>query len=146
MNDSFSSKVISKQSEDAIRAIFTGWLETTSGRRKISTIKRYYKKHARTVPLNELPEKAIEPKYELRDFRRSDYAGLFGFTNDRLEKAFVKLPERYQQVLVYYYVFEMRSSDIAKHLEVNLDVLYNIKSRALRKLRKDLTNGRETKR
>ncbi len=146
MNNQVISKSAPKDASDSLRAIFTVWLKTTSLRKKNSTITRYYNRSVTTVTLDELHEKEIPSYFDLRDPYVKSYADLFQFTNVRLEKAFKALPDRYQQVLVYYFVYEMKTSDITKHLMLTRDVLYKIKGRALRKLRKELTNGKEANR
>ena len=65
----------------------------------------------------------------------------FGFTEDRLAKAFSELPLMRQQILKLLFVDEMKPRDIAKILNCSAQYVSNQKQKGLKYLRKTIVEG-----
>lgn len=65
----------------------------------------------------------------------------FGFTEERLAKAFSELPLMRQQILKLLFVDEMKPRDIAKILNCSAQYVSNQKQKGLKYLRKTIVEG-----
>lgn len=65
----------------------------------------------------------------------------FGFTEERLAKAFSELPLMRQQILKLLFVDEMKPRDIAKLLNCSAQYVSNQKQKGLKHLRRTIEKG-----
>lgn len=96
---------------DELRARFTAWLDTLLKRAKLNYLERECEEpHESLDSLDEDQLPATEDAYMQTLFSDDP----FGFTEDRLAKAFSELPLMRQQILKLLFVDEMKPRDIAK--------------------------------
>ena len=128
-----------------LRAFFTNWLKTLLVRKKINEMIRRRRFQHEDVSLENLSFDSVDPAIICVKPSGTSYAELFEFENKRLEKAFLKLPERSQQILAYLYVYEWKPQEIAVRIAEKTVNVYAIKHRALTRLRKELCGEQKKK-
>lgn len=118
---------------DEVRARFTVWMELTLKNAR----NQYYRKQEpkfTTISIEELPiELQADPVNPYTKIEHS--ADAFEFEEEKLAKAFYKLPLMRREVLRLLFVRELSPEEIAHTLNCSVDYVYKQKYRALKKLR-----------
>lgn len=123
---------------DELRARFTAWLDTLLKRAKLNYLERECEEpHESLDSLDEDQLPATEGAYMQTLFSDDP----FGFTEERLAKAFSELPLMRQQILKLLFVDEMKPRDIAKILNCSAQYVSNQKQKGLKYLRKTIVEG-----
>ena len=123
---------------DELRARFTAWLDTLLRRARLNYLERECdEEHDSLDALDEDQLPASEDVYLQALFLDDP----FGFTEERLAKAFSELPLMRQQILKLLFVDEMKPRDIAKLLNCSSQYVSNQKQKGLKHLRRTILGG-----
>lgn len=126
---------------DELRARFTGWLETTVYRAKLNYIRKTSQK-IETVSIEEVAESCLVSSSQEQEWcRHLSTKDAFDFEEEKLAKAFAKLPLMRQRILTMLFVEEKKPDEIAAKLNCSVQHVYNQRSLALKKLRMMLAKG-----
>ena len=127
------------QEHDRLKAEFTAWLEKLVLNARRNYIKRNIPKIS-TVSYETLSERALVSEDKIYFFESSRQLG-FDFEEDRLANAFAELPRMKPRILTMLFVEEKKPIEIAAQLHCSLNHVYNERSRAIKLLRKSLSEG-----
>lgn len=123
---------------DELRARFTSWLNTTLIRARSDYFDRL-----KNVPveasLDALPLELFPDPCDY--FAAVERGSNFEFEEARIARAFAELPLMRQEVLRLLFVEQKEPEEIAKILRCSTNYVHLQKSRALKRLRKLLTEG-----
>ena len=126
---------------DELRARFTSWLETTIFRAKLKYLRKN-EQIVETIPLEDIPEGVLawnEPAFDVAFMNRTD----FDFEEERLARAYSELPLMRKEILRLLFVEEKTPTEIARLLNCSIQHVYNQRSIALKKLKRELTQEGE---
>ncbi len=121
-----------KSKPDNVKARFTIWLLTLIRRTRIDYL-RILKRQAILVNIDDIPEGEFVVSLDENKYRHSKTN--FEFNDIKLEKAFSKLPTQKKKVLLALFLSEKSCEEIAKDFNCSLQNVYNLKTKALKKLR-----------
>lgn len=127
-----------EQNNDDLRNRFTAWMKVVVKRAKIDYIRRL-NRHSNEISIEDeqLTDKLI---YEPTDSTEITENG-FEFINEKLSAVFRKLSPKRRQVLKLLFVHNMPPEDVATELQCSLQHVYNLRSLAIKELKKELCNG-----
>ena len=117
---------------DILRARFTNWIEKLIKNARIDYLRQNNKK-PECISIYDLFED--EQLIGDEDIVISVSSSSFEFEEEKLTKAFHKLPLMKRRILELLFVDEMRPEEIAKHLNCSSQYVYDQKYRALKKMR-----------
>ena len=124
---------------DELKGRFTVWLEKVVRNAKINYIKKL-KREPQLVYLEEIPESVLTTQsssYEV--YTKSE----FEFEEERLSKAFSKLPLMRKRILTMLFVENISPDEISKRLNCSPQYVYNQRYKALKALKNELDKGGE---
>ena len=124
---------------DELKGRFTVWLEKVVRNAKINYIKKL-KREPQLVYLEEIPESVLTTQsssYEV--YTKSE----FEFEEERLSKAFSKLPLMRKRILAMLFVENISPDEISKRLNCSPQYVYNQRYKALKALKNELDKGGE---
>ena len=124
---------------DELKGRFTVWLEKVVRNAKINYIKKL-KREPQLVYLEEIPESVLTKQsssYEV--YTKSE----FEFEEERLSKAFSKLPLMRKRILAMLFVENISPDEISKRLNCSPQYVYNQRYKALKALKNELDKGGE---
>ena len=124
---------------DELKGRFTVWLEKVVRNAKINYIKKL-KREPQLVYLEEIPESVLTTQsssYEV--YTKSE----FEFEEERLSKAFSKLPLMRKRILAMLFVENISPDEISKRLNCSPQYVYNQRYKALKALKNELDKGSE---
>ena len=124
---------------DELKGRFTVWLEKVVRNAKINYIKKL-KREPQLVYLEEIPESVLTTQsssYEV--YTKSE----FEFEEERLSKAFLKLPLMRKRILTMLFVENISPDEISKRLNCSPQYVYNQRYKALKALKNELDKGGE---
>ena len=122
---------------DKLKGRFTVWLEKVVRNAKINYIKKL-KREPQLVYLEEIPESVLTTQsssYEV--YTKSE----FEFEEERLSKAFSKLPLMRKRILTMLFVENISPDEISKRLNCSPQYVYNQRYKALKALKNELDKG-----
>lgn len=123
--------------KDCLRGQFTVWLEKLIVRAKLDYI-RNNRRYLNVISIDELSDEALAVCDEAVWEKTHD----FEFEDERMEQAFRGLTPLRRQILTLLFVEEMTPEEIASALGCSVDAVYNNRSRAIKKIREALENGK----
>lgn len=122
--------------QDELRARFTVWMERLLDRAKIDYIRKL-KSVPNDVPLDSIEQTAFaEEQDEAISFEN------FEFENESLRAAFSTLPPKRREVLRLLFAERLDSDEAAKRLGCSVENIYNLRSLALKTLKKQMEDGK----
>ena len=124
---------------DELKGRFTVWLEKVVRNAKINYIKKL-KREPQLVYLEEIPESVLTTQsssYEV--YTKSE----FEFEEERLSKAFSKLPLMRKRILAMLFVENISPDEISTRLNCSPQYVYNQRYKALKALKNELDKGSE---
>lgn len=124
-----------KNESDILRARFTSWIEKLIKNAKIDYLRQNNKK-PECISIDELFED--EQLIGDEDVILTISSTSFDFEEEKLAKAFHKLPLMKRRILELLFVDEISPEEIAKHLNCSPQYVYNQKYRALKKIRSQI--------
>lgn len=127
------------EERDELRARFTVWMERLLQRAKIDYI-RHLKRVQNVVSLDSIEQSAFaEDPTESTSFEN------FVFENESLSAAFSSLPPKKKEVLKLLFFDGLDSEECAKKLGCSVENIYNLRSLALKTLKKQMEEGKNRK-
>ena len=120
---------------DIVRARFTSWIEKLIKNAKIDYLRQIDKK-PECISIDELFED--EQLIGDEDVILSISSSSFDFEEEKLAKAFHKLPLMKRRILELLFVDEIKPEEIASHLNCSPQYVYNQRYRALKKIRSQI--------
>ena len=124
-----------KNESDILRARFTSWIEKLIKNAKIDYLRQNNKK-PECIAIDELFED--EQLIGDEDVILTISSTSFDFEEEKLAKAFHKLPLMKRRILELLFVDEISPEEIAKHFNCSPQYVYNRKYRALKKIRSQI--------
>lgn len=118
--------------KDELRARFTVWLKTLLRRAKIDYI-RLERRYPKTVTLELTEKETAIPIPEIV------IPNSFDFENDKLRAAFMRLSLSKRNILEMLFVQGLEANEAARELGCTIQHVYNLRSKALKELRKELS-------
>lgn len=125
---------------DELRARFTKWMEVTIYRARLNYLKAQ-SRHIDEIPLEEVEEHLRSPEDEGRWIQEIGSADSFDFEEVMLAAAFSQLPAMKKKVVTMLFLLEMTPQEVAEELSCTVQHIYNLRSLALKNLRKALEGG-----
>lgn len=122
--------------KDELRARFTAWLKTLLRRAKIDYI-RLKQRYPKTVTLELTEKETAMPIPEIV------IPNGFDFENDKLRAAFMRLSLSKRNILEMFFVEGLEASEVARELGCTIQHVYNLRSKALKELRAELSKGED---
>lgn len=119
--------------KDRIRGEFTVWLEKLIVRTKLSYI-RQHSKYLNIISIEDLSEEAFAIFDETITYRDT-----FEFEDEKIERAFIKLPISRRRILIMLFLEELSPEEVAKRIGCSVNSVYLQRMRAIRELRKLIT-------
>ena len=129
------------KNHDELKGRFTVWLEKVVRNAKINYIKKL-KREPQLVYLEEIPESVLTTQnssYEV--YTKSE----FEFEEEKLSKAFSKLPLMRKRILTMLFVENISPDEISKRLNCSSQYVYNQRYKALKALKNELDKDGERK-
>lgn len=128
--------VKSQNLDGQLRARFTLWLEQLIYRARINYLKKYFSA-PEGVGLSQVPEEFIaqEDRYELDGGTEDGFV----FEEERLARAYSRLPLMRKRILTMLFVDQMEPAEIAARLHCSVQNIYNQKYRAIKALKEWLS-------
>lgn len=123
------------QEKDELRARFTAWLKTLLERAKIDYI-RHEQLKPKTIALDMVENDLYVPEPEAAVTHDS-----FDFENEMLKAAFMRLSSSQKNILVLLFVEQLNADEAAQKLGCTVQHVYNLRSKAIIALRKELIGG-----
>ena len=124
---------------DELKGRFTVWLEKVVRNAKINYIKKL-KCEPQLVYLEEIPELVLTTQSSSDEvYTKSE----FEFEEERLSKAFSKLPLMRKRILTMLFVENISPDEISKRLNCSPQYVYNQRYKALKALKNELDKGGE---
>lgn len=120
------------QERDELRAKFTIWLKTLLERAKIDYI-RHEQLKPKTVALDMLENELYVPEPEAVTHDS------FDFENEMLKAAFMRLSSSQKNILRLLFLEGLSAEEAASRMGCTVQHVYNLKSKAILALRKELT-------
>ena len=118
--------------KDELRARFTVWLKTLLRRAKIDYI-RLERRYPKTVTLELTEKETAIPIPEIV------IPNSFDFENDKLRAAFMRLSLSKRNILEMLFVQGLEANEAARELGCTIQHVYNLRSKALKELREELS-------
>lgn len=122
------------QEKDELRARFTAWLKTLLKRAKIDYI-RHEQLRPKTVALETVENEIWIPEPDVHTIDS------FDFENEKLKAAFMRLSSSLRNILVLLFVEGLKADEAAQKIGCTVQHVYNLRSRALTAIRKEMTKG-----
>ena len=127
------------EEHDELRARFTVWMERLLYRAKIDYI-RQLKSNPNEVSLDSIEQtKFAEELNEVISFEN------FEFENESLRAAFSALSPKKREVLRLLFLGRLDSEEVAKRLGCSVGNIYNLRSMALKTIKKKMEDENNTK-
>ncbi len=117
---------------DNVQARFTVWLKTLVQRTRINYVHMLKRKY-NCIGIDEITDNSVITIVDDEHYRYE--RDNFEFTDEKLEKAFLKLHSKKRRVLILFFCLGKTEAEISKELGCPIRYVYDLKYHALKRLR-----------